>query len=80
MIKHKRYLSYHMERLPKRCNECPAFRQIPYSCHNERGTEGYCELGYMRGYDMRDFNGYKQFGGCIITVDPRVKITRRIFK
>jgi len=38
---------------PTACSKCPFYRNRPYTCHNERGTEAHCFLGYMTG-DMRD--------------------------
>lgn len=65
---------YEMNRYPKHCRECPCYREKPYTCHNERGYEGHCALGYMRGYDMRDFNSGKKFEGCKMDTNPNVII------
>lgn len=73
-IKCIKYITYKMERYPEKCNECPAFKQSPYTCHNERGMEANCELGYMDGKDMRDFDGRIKFKNCSITTDDRVKV------
>ncbi|MEG1563823.1 MAG: hypothetical protein RR365_08865 [Bacteroides sp.] len=73
MIKHKISVKLEIERYPERCNECPMFSQSPYSCHNERGMEGGCELGYMEHSDMRDFSGRQLFNYCKMKKDPRVK-------
>lgn len=72
MVKYKKHITYEIERYPDRCNECPAFKQTPYSCHNERGMEAHCELGYMNGKDMRDFDGRTKFKECWIGIDKRV--------
>lgn len=74
MIKYKKHITYEMERYPEKCKECPAFRQTPYTCHNERGMEAHCELGFMDGKDMRDFNGNERLSNCYIRFDSRVKI------
>lgn len=74
MIKYKKHITYEMERYPEKCNECPAFRQTSYVCHNERGMEAQCELGFMDGKDMRDFNGNIKYSGCYMGLDTRVKI------
>lgn len=63
-----------IERYPDKCNECPFFRLSEYQCHNERGKEADCELGYMKGNDMRDFMGYRLFGGCRIRSNPNISI------
>lgn len=63
-----------IERYPTRCGECPFFRLSNYSCHNERGEEGDCELGYMEGHDMRDFSGRYKFFACKIEENPNIKI------
>lgn len=73
-MKYKKTITYEIEHYPKRCNECPAFRQTPYVCHNERGIEADCELGYMNGSDMRDFYGRVKFSGCCIEDDERVTV------
>jgi hypothetical protein len=75
MVKHKKSISYEMERYPNTCDECPAFRLFPYQCHNEYGMEASCELGFMRGKDMRDFNGRTRFKDCWIELSKRVTIT-----
>lgn len=76
MIKHKVYQRWGIERFPKCCKECPAFHQRPYTCHNERGLEAECQLGYMAGHDMRDFHGNTRFSGCKIESDPNVTIMK----
>lgn len=75
-IKHKKCITYEMERYPIKCNECPAFNQKPYNCHNERGWEATCELGYMNGRDMRDFVGIIKLPTCEIETDNRVKVIK----
>ena len=72
MIKHKISMNLEIERYPERCNECPMFSQMPYSCHNERGMEAGCELGYMSHSDTRDFGGQRLFEHCKMRKDPRV--------
>ena len=42
-----------LKELPKSCGECQFYREFEYRCHNERGMEAHCALGYMTG-DMRD--------------------------
>ena len=74
MIEHKMVTRYLLERYPQHCAECPAFRQYPYQCHNERGMEGDCMLGYMAHSDMRDFSGNTRFEGCCIESDPNVAL------
>lgn len=55
MIKYKKLIALELEKYPAKCNDCPMFYTTRYQCHNECGIEGHCELGYMDGYDMRDF-------------------------
>lgn len=43
-----------LKELPKSCDSCPFYSERPYTCHNERGDEAHCALGYFRGTDMRD--------------------------
>lgn len=71
---------YQMERYPEKCNECPAFKQTPYSCHNERGMQGGCELGYMNRLDTRDFSGSIKIPTCDIENNPRVSINKLLSK
>lgn len=73
-IKYKKHISYEIERYPERCNECPAFKRQPYSCHSERGMEAVCELGYMNGKDTRDFMGSVICPDCNIEHDNRVTV------
>lgn len=72
-IKFRKYVIYEMERYPEKCSECPAFTQNQYTCHNDRGLEAGCDLGYMDG-DMRDFRGDIRYNGCRIERDNRVRI------
>lgn len=74
MIKYKKLIALELEKYPTKCSECPMFYTSRYQCHNESGIEGDCELGYMNGYDMRDFDGWCLFKSCNIKNDPRVKI------
>ena len=74
MIKYKKLIALELEKYPTKCSECPMFHTSRYQCHNESGIEGDCELGYMNGYDMRDFDGWCLFKSCNIKNDPRVKI------
>ena len=74
-IKYKKYVTYEMERYPEYCKECPAFKQTPSFCHNERGMEADCELGYMCG-DMRDFVGNIKYNKCKIENDTRVRVLK----
>lgn len=39
---------------PKNCGDCLFYSEVSYRCHNERGNEARCELGFMKGFDMRD--------------------------
>jgi hypothetical protein len=55
---------------PKRCRDCPAFYLTSYRCHNEYGDEAHCTLGYMSGYDMRDFSGDVRFKHCKLSSSP----------
>ena len=66
-------ITYTMNRYPERCEECPAFYTRSYQCHNERGVEGHCKLGFMSG-DMRDFDGRKLYKNCSIRNSDNVKI------
>ena len=43
-VKSKGYI---FSRYPVNCKECPMFSQVPYTCHNERGYEARCMMGYM---------------------------------
>jgi hypothetical protein len=45
-----------MKEFPKACGTCPFYSEIAYTCHNERGNEAFCSLGYFRGQDMRDWS------------------------
>ena len=74
MIKLNYQTSYVLARYPTRCGECPAFHQVPYSCHNERGMEAQCSLGYMSGQDTRDWSGRTLFPGCRIQENPNVTV------
>lgn len=77
-MKYKKKIIYELERYPVKCCECPAFHISQYECHNERGAEGHCELGYMNGYDMRDFDGWCLFNKCDIKNNPDVRIMEEI--
>jgi len=44
-----------LKEIPKSCDECKFYSNVPYRVHNESGTEAHCDLGYMNG-DMRDVN------------------------
>lgn len=74
MIKYKKLIALELEKYPSKCNGCPMFYTTRYQCHNECGIEGHCELGYMDGYDMRDFYGDGLFELCNIKNDSRVRI------
>ena len=78
MIKYRQIILLELERYPRKCRECPMFTMMPYQCHNERGTEGGCRLGYMDGNDMRDFYGDMLFTKCDIKNNPNVTIKRGI--
>lgn len=62
-----------LKRLPKNCADCPMFSLSEYRCHNERGDQGNCKLGYMKGADMRDFTGKSLYSGCRLLIDERVR-------
>lgn len=68
----KKKTLYGVTEIPKNCKECPAFSQTPYSCHNERGMEAHCSLGFMTG-DMRDFSGRTRYEGCRIETEVELK-------
>ena len=59
-----------IKEIPKSCSECKFLKVREYRCHNERGEESYCLLGYMDGKDMRDVNfkteplKNEKFSGC----------------
>lgn len=74
MIKYKKRIVLELERYPYKCNECPMFHTTQYECHNERGKEGHCDLGYMDMFDMRDFDGWCLFSPCDIRNNPDVTI------
>ena len=74
MIEYEMIVKYELNRYPKNCKECPAFKEYPYQCHNERGMEGDCLLGYMAHSDMRDFSGNIRFKDCDIENNPDVMI------
>lgn len=49
---------------PKTCGKCAFYSEAPYSCHNERGYEAKCGMGYMNE-DMRDKSfRNKMYPGC----------------
>ena len=51
--------------VPGTCGGCVFYSEPEYMCHNERGNEAHCSLGFMRGHDMRDQSYYhKRFEGC----------------
>lgn len=72
-MKYKQRIILEIERYPENCKECPAFYQHPYTCHNERGMEADCRLGYMCD-DMRDFSGDRLYNKCDIRNNPDVAI------
>lgn len=39
--------------IPNTCGECKFYSEPSYQCHNERGTQAHCAMGYMHG-DKRD--------------------------
>lgn len=80
MIKYRQTILLELERYPERCNECPMFATTPYQCHNERGMEAVCLLGYMDNDDMRDFYGNILFAKCGIKNDPNVTIKKEELK
>lgn len=64
-------IAIELKELPKSCGKCPFYSNRPYTCHNERGTEAHCSLGFMHG-DMRDVD-FKSprfetaiYGGCML--------------
>lgn len=76
MIKYKQTIFLELERYPEKCDECPMFYKTPYQCHNERGLEAGCRLGYMDDCDMRDFYGRELFAKCDIQNNPKVSIRK----
>ena len=78
MIKCKKLIALELEKYLTKCNGCPMFHTSRYQCHNECSIEGNCELGYMDGYDMRDFYGWSIFKSCNIKNDPRVRIVENL--
>lgn len=50
--------------------KCQFYIPREYSCHNEKGVEAFCALGYMNGKDMRDIDFHskkrekERFSGC----------------
>ena len=60
-----------LKEIPTACSKCPFYSNREYRCHNERGTEARCSLGYMHG-DMRDLNFYsdryreEKYSGCML--------------
>ena len=75
-VKFTKQIRYELERYPECCAECPAFYTTEYFCHNERGCEGNCELGYMKHSDMRDFSGRYLFNKCDIKNNSNVKLMK----
>ena len=61
-----------IKEIPKSCSECKFLEIREYRCHNERGDESHCLLGYMSGKDMRDVNfrsekrKNEKFSGCLL--------------
>lgn len=59
-----------LKELPTACSKCPFYTEVSYHCHDERGNEAVCALGYMDSCDMRDVSflskGLKDkiFVGC----------------
>ena len=50
---------------PQTCGECKFYSSTPYSCHNERGYQANCAMGYMKDHDTRDWNMKNRlFSGC----------------
>jgi hypothetical protein len=76
MIKYRGIILFELERYPEKCNECPMFTRAPYQCHNERGMEARCLLGYMDNEDMRDYSGAELFAKCGIKSNPNVSIRK----
>lgn len=76
MIKHRETILLELERYPEECDECPMFYKTPYICHNERGMEAGCRLGYMDDEDMRDFYGRTLFVKCDIKNNPNVSVRK----
>lgn len=76
MIKYRQIILLELEQYPEKCEECPMFYKTPYQCHNERGMEAGCCLGYMDNCDMRDFYGDTLFTKCRIKNNPDVTIRK----
>lgn len=50
---------------PRTCGDCKFYSISPYSCHNERGYQANCSMGYMKGHDTRDWDMRNMlFDGC----------------
>lgn len=64
------FVKFEINKIPENCSECPFYSTSNYICHNERGIESHCAIGYMNHSDMRDFDGrHKRFNGCKIEED-----------
>ena len=51
--------------IPLMCGNCKFYSEVPYTCHNERGTQAKCALGYMDNEDMRERSyDHRLFEGC----------------
>ena len=74
MIKCKKEVFYQLERYPQKCAECPCLRTSNYQCQNERGIVTGCELGYMDGFETRDYNTSKRFFNCDIENNKNVSL------
>lgn len=60
---------------PQCCGECPFCYTTNYICHNERGKELKCKLGYTNKFDTRDFPvDRKIFEGCKMRTDGKVSV------
>lgn len=66
-----------VDRYPNYCAECPMYYQEEYICHNERGVEANCKLGYMDGFDTRDWSGnFSVFHNCKAIVDGKMVLKK----
>ena len=62
-----------LKEYPNSCGTCPFYSEPEYRCHNERGNEAHCALGYMHG-DMRDVSfrtgrhAGEKYSGCQLEI------------
>lgn len=50
---------------PIACGKCRFYSSTPYVCHNERGYQANCAMGYMKDRDTRGWDMTSTlFSGC----------------